>query len=265
MAEIDDLGNTVVFEKKPRTHKLGKNEYPLDDSVVNNPNWYTFEDASVEAELSISYIKTISGELKWPKKYAMVKGVMFTFVEKTVVKKFIESRRPIELEPKIQEAETKPHLSETQSPNISDPNKDGGLPNNGGGVENPPALNLTPATVQLINEKVGQLVKATFKEELKNIQEGVEQNRKENTFWKIFALSIVIVLLGGTSLIVLNFNRINKTILDMTADLINQKEAVFKSQAVIQQKDFEIKFLQDQINKNPGTVNNTADVNKEVK
>ena len=51
----------------------------------------------------------------------------------------------------------------------------------------------------------------------------------------------------------------------MTADLINQKEAVFKSQAVIQQKDFEIKFLQDQINKNPGTVNNTADVNKEVK
>ena len=70
---------------------------------------------------------------------------------------------------------------------------------------------------------------------------------------------IVIVLLGGTTLIVLNFNKINKTILDMTTDLINQKEEVFKSQAEIQQKDFEIKFLQDQINKNAAPSNTVVE------
>jgi len=263
MPEIDDLGNTVVFEKRPKFHKLGKNEYPLDETVANDPNWYTFEDAHKDTKLSVSYIKTISGQLKWPKKYDLVKGVLFTFVEKAVVKKFMESRNPLDLEPKIQEAEIKPHPSQSQPQNTGDSNK-GSEAHNGGAAENlnPPAINLTPATVQLINDKVGQLVKATFKEELKNIQDGVDRSRKENTFWKVFVAATVIILLGGTALVVLNFNKINKTILDMTTDLINQKEEVFKSQAEIQQKDFEIKFLQDQINKNAVTSNTVVDVNK---
>ncbi len=260
MPEIDDLGNTVIFEKRPKFHKLGKNEYPLDETVANDPNWYTFEDAHNDTKLSVSYIKTISGQLKWPKKYDLVKGVLFTFVEKAVVKKFMEIRNPLDLESKIQEAELKSQSNQTQSPQTGDPNKGSETPQ-GGGAENlnPPALNLTPEAVQMINEKVGQLVKATFKEELKNIQDGVDRSRKENTFWKVFAVVIVIVLLGGTTLIVLNFNKINKTILDMTTDLINQKEEVFKSQAEIQQKDFEIKFLQDQINKNAAPSNTVVE------
>ena len=250
MPEIDDLGNTVVFEKRPKFHKLGKNEYPLDETVANDHNWYTFEDAHKDTKLSVSYIKTISGQLKWPKKYDLVKGVLFTFVEKSVVKKFMESRNPIDLEPKIQEAEIKSDTSQTGSQQTNDDSKGTGDSAQGRPAANLPALNLTPDTVQLINDKVGQLVKATFKEELKNIQDRVDRSRKENTFWKVFAAVTVIVLLGGTTLIVLNFNKINKTILGMTTDLINQKEEVFKSQAEIQQKDFEIKFLQDQINKN---------------
>ena len=266
MSQTDDLGNTVAFEKKPRIHKLGKNDYPLDPKVANDPSWYTFEDAHLETKLSVSYIKTISGQLKWPKKYDLVKGVLFTFIEKAVVKEWLASRNPLDFEEKIQEADLKKTPTPNPSENTGGLNKESEtLPGGAGENLNPPALNLSPAAVQMINEKVGQLVKATFQEELKSIKDGVDRSRKENTFWKVFAAVTVIVLLGGTTLIVLNFNKINKTILDMTTDLINQKEAVFKSQSIIDQKDFEIKFLQDQINKNASVVNKEAVINNEAK
>ena len=262
MAQTDDLGTKVIFERKPRTHKLGKSEYTLDDAVVDDPAWYTYEDAAKDIGLSVSYIKAKSGELNWPKKYAMVRGTMLTFVERIVVKKFNESRNPLELESKTQDAEFKP-AGQAESPKPNETQN--GQENAGAGGEKVPALNQPTLSLQMIDERVGQLIKTSFKEELKNIQEGVDRSRKENTFWKIFALVTVVVLMAGTSLIVLNFNKINKVILDMSSDLIKQKEEVFKSEATIKEKDFEIKFLQDQIGKNTGAAKPEVDLNKEGK